>query len=394
MKLKDIDCRRAVIPATKKQVKLFDGEGLYLLVRPSSKVWKRKYRFNGKEKTITLGKYPEVSLKEARRLKRETQQLVAQGIDPANKNAVRQQTQLSFKNAAEEWMAKKRNALKPLTAERHWRILEIHIFPWIADRNINDITPRELLDVLEKIESQGKIVTAHKAKELCDNVFQYAIVAHGTDNNPAAMLSRALTPSKPINRAALTDPKDIAKLMRAIDAYEGSIITKIGLKISAYTFVRPGELRKMEWSELHFDKQQWIIPAKKMKMKRVHIVPLAHQVVRLLKILERLSTGSIYVFPGRRSNDRCMSENTINAAIRYLGFEKDQMCAHGFRGMASTRLYEMGCYRSDVIEMQLAHAPSNAVKAAYNHAQYIQERTKMMQEWADYLDQLTANDAK
>ena len=270
-----------------------------------------------------------------------------------------------------------------------FRRLERNIFPNLGGRPIADITSRELLGVLRKVESRGAIETAHRTKQNCSQVFRYAVATGRAERDPTIELRGALTPSRERHHPSITDPKGIGGLLRAIDGYDGSLVTKCALRLAPLTFVRPGELRRAEWAEFNLDKAEWRIPPERMKMRELHIVPLSAQAVDAVKELQPLTGRGKYVFPGARTNGRPMSENTVNTALRRLGYSKDQMTGHGFRSMASTHLNEHGWHR-DAIERQLAHAERDGVRAAYNFAEHLPERRRMMQAWADYLDALKA----
>ena len=290
---------------------------------------------------------------------------------------------------AREWFA----TFSPKWVKGHsdkiFRRLERNIFPNLGGRPIADITSRELLGVLRKVESRGAIETAHRTKQNCSQVFRYAVATGRAERDPTIELRGALTPSRERHHPSITDPKGIGGLLRAIDGYDGSLVTKCALRLAPLTFVRPGELRRAEWAEFNLDKAEWRIPPERMKMRELHIVPLSAQAVDAVKELQPLTGRGKYVFPGARTNGRPMSENTVNAALRRLGYSKDQMTGHGFRSMASTHLNEHGWHR-DAIERQLAHAERDGVRAAYNFAEHLPERRRMMQAWADYLDALKA----
>lgn len=372
-----------------KQRKLFDGGGLFLLVSPKGgKWWRFKYRFDGKEKLLSLGTYPEISLKEARERRENARRMVAQGIDPsAARKAEKEQGQDTFGAVALEWLAKQKGVWVPSHTKRQARRLEQHVLPYLGNKPVAEVTPPTLLAVLRRIESKGIIETAHRVHQMCGQIFRYAVATGRAERDPSGDLRGALAPAKPDNFATVTDPKDVAALLRAIDGYEGTWTTICALKLAPLVFVRPGELRHAEWSEIDLDASEWKIPAEKMKMRQAHIVPLSRQAVAVLQDLHPLTGSGRYIFPSVRSASRPMSNNTINAALRRMGYSKDQMTGHGFRSMASTILHEQG-WPSDVIERQLAHAERNKVKAAYNHAEHLPERRKMMQGWSDYLDGL------
>jgi integrase len=377
---------------TERPQKLFDERGLYLLVQPSgARWWRFKYRHAGKEKLLSLGVYPDVPLKQARANRDEARKLIAEGVDPsaqrkANETAQRTAESNSFQVMAEEWMS--RQDVAEVTASKNRWLLETFLFPEIGPRPINEITPRELLTALRKIEATGKLETAARAKMKAGQVFRFAILEGKAESDPTASLRGALKPPQVKHHAAVTDPRQMGELLRAISGFSGQPATAAALKFAPLVFVRPGELRKAEWTEFDLDGALWRIPGERMKMKAAHLVPLSTQAVAILRELHALTGQFRYVFPSLRSRERPMSENTVNAALRRLGYSNDEMTGHGFRSMAATRLNEMG-WRADAIERQLAHAESNKVRDAYTSAaQYLDERKKMMQAWADYLDGL------
>jgi integrase len=397
MALKDREIKN--LSPQEKPFKKYDRNGLYLEVKPSgSKLWRFRFKFNGKSKLLSFGQYPTVSLKQARDMRDEARVKINQGIDPAlEKKEIRQDQaqkkeliENTFKNVAVEWWNSKRDTWTKDYAETTWRRLENNLLPWIGNTPIKEIEPPLLLEQLRRIESRGAFDTAHRIAQLAGNVFQYAIAAGKASRNPAADIKGALKRSPKKHMAALTEPKDIKQLMRAIDAYEGSLIVSSALKMSALTFVRPGELRKATWEEIDFEEALWTIPEERMKMRRGHLVPLSRQAINILKNLWPLTHNckGNFVYPGERMNGRPMSENTVNVAIRSMGFSKDRMTAHGFRTMASTRLHESGLWNSQVVELQLAHVDKNTIRGIYNRALYLDQRRKMMQWWADYLDSL------
>ena len=381
--------------AVDKPLKLFDGGGLYLLVNPNgSRWWRFKYRYLGKEKLLSFGTYPDISLKDARDRRDEARKQLAADIDPgehrkAMKTTLAVRGENSFEIVAREWFAKYSPNWAAGHADKIIRRLERDIFPWLGGRPIAEITAPDLLATLRRIESRGAIETAHRAQQNCSQVFRYAVATGRAERDSTADLRGALTPVKERHHASITDPKRVGELMRAIDGYRGSFITKCALRLAPLVFVRPGELRKAEWVEFDLDGAEWRIPAARMKAREQHIVPLAKQAVAMLQDLHALTGDKQHVFPGVRTNGRAMSENTVNAALRRLGYAKDEMTGHGFRSMASTLLNEQGWHR-DAIERQLAHAERNNVRAAYNFAEHLPERRKMMLAWADYLDSLKA----
>jgi integrase len=376
-----------------KPYKLSDERGMFLLVNPNgSKWWRLKYRINGKEKLISLGTYPDVGLKDARARRDEARKQIADGIDPSitrqvHKAEKTERAANSFESIAREWYSK----FSPEWAESHSskiiRRLEKDVFPWMGARPIAEINARELLSVLRRIEERGAIETAHRARESCGQIFRYAIATARAERDVAADLRGALQPSVAKHHASITEPKAIGALLRDLAAYKGSPVTKAALQLAPLVFLRPGELRHAEWTEIDLDKAEWRIAADKMKARVQHIVPLSTQAVSVLRELRPITGEGRYAFPSVRTPDRPMSENTVNAALRRLGYERDEMTGHGFRSMASTLLNENGWNR-DAIERQLAHGERDAVRAAYNYAEFLPERRKMMQWWADYLDNL------
>jgi len=374
-----------------KPYKLADERGLFLLVRSNgSRWWRFKYRRPGthKENLLSLGVYPDVSLRKARERRDEARRLLADGIDPGDKRKAEQAAGAeTFEAIAREWFAKYSPNWAPGHSSKIIRRLELDVFPWIGGKPIVSITAPDVLTVLRRIESRGVIETAYRAKTNIGQVMRYAIATGRANLDPTPSLRGALAPSPERHHATITDPDRIGELLRAIDAYAGDYVTRAALLLAPLVFVRPGELRHAEWAEIDLDAGEWRIPADKMKMRAPHIVPLASQAVATLRDLQPLTGSGRYVFPGARSRKRAMSENTVNAALRRMGFDHGTMTGHGFRSMASTLLNEQGWNR-DAIERQLAHAERDAVRAAYNYAEHLPERRKMMQAWADYLGAL------
>ena len=377
-----------------KPYKLSDEKSMYLLVNPNgSKYFRLKYRFCGKERPpLALGVYPDTSLKQARERRDEARALLVNGIDPGeHKKAVKQAKiaaeSSTFESVAREWHGKFKAKWTDDHAERLMARLERDVFTYIGNRPINEIEAPELLQVMRRIEARGVIDTLHRALQNCGQIFRYGVATGRCTRDPSGDLRGALTPAQSKHHASITDPKQIAALLRAIDDYSGSFVSRCALSLSALTFCRPGEIRHAEWSEIDWDHHQWRIPAPKMKMRQQHIVPLSRQAIEVLQALNAVTGEGRYLFPSERTRDRPMSENTVNTALRRMGYTKEEMTAHGFRSMASTRLNEMH-YPPDWIERQLAHTEKNSVRAAYNHAEYIPQRTEMMQAWADYLDSL------
>ena len=380
--------------ATEKPRKLFDERGLFLLINPNgSRLWRLKYRIENREKLLAIGAYPDVGLKRAREKRDEARKLIADGIDPsAKRQAEKVAAAETFEAVGREWMELQRQRLTPSTFERNLRFLEDFLFPYLGRLPIARIKAQELLSTLKRVEARGHNETAHRVRAIAGNVFRYAIVTGRAERDVSADLRGALAPVVTRNRAAITDPARIGDLLRAIDAYRGQPATEAALKLAPLTFVRPGELRAAQWSELQLDGEnpEWRIPKARMKMDEEHVVPLSQQAVAVFREIEPLTGGGKYVFPSLRGSHRPISENTVNVALRNMGFAREEMTGHGFRAMASTCLNEQG-FPPDVIELQLAHAERNEVRSAYNRAKRMVERRKMMQVWADYLDGLRAS---
>jgi len=391
MPLSDTQIRTA--KAGEKTYKLSDERGLYLEVTPNgSKWWRFKYRFEGKEKRLSLGVYPDIGLKTARERRDEARRLVANQVDPSEKRKAEKATRLeeaanTFEAVAREWHAQRRNALEQSTLDGIMMRMEKHLFPWIGSKPLARIEAPDLLNVLRRAESQELGETPRRLRQYCGQIFRYAIATGRATRDPAGDLRGALKPHKPRHHAAVVEPKAVGELLRAIGGYAGEPVTCAALRLAPLVFVRPGELRRAEWVEIDLERAEWRIPAARMKMREAHIVPLSRQAVEILRDLHRITGKWIYVFPSIRSKSRPMSENTVNAALRRLGYAHEDMTGHGFRSMASTLLNEQGWHR-DAIERQLAHAERDGVRAAYNRAEYLGERRQMMQAWADYLEGL------
>lgn len=366
--------------------KLFDGGGLFLHVQPSGRYWRLKYRFERKERLLALGVYPTVGLAKARDKRDEARELISDGIDPAKQRKAEKAARdnpNTFEAVAREWLGKQ-TTLGADTISLAQRRMERWVFPQIGPTAIDQLEPPDVLSALRRVEAAGRHETAHRLRQRIGQVCRYAIATGRATRDPTADLKGALSPVPTQNRAAVTSPEGVGALLRAIDGYEGQPATLSALRTLALTFLRPGELRHAEWPEFDFDGALWRIPAERMKMKREHVVPLATQTIEALEPLKALSRR--YVFEGVRPG-RPLSENTINAALRTLGYSGEEMTAHGFRSVASTLLHELG-WPPEVIELQLAHAQRSQVAAAYNRSARLEERRRMMQAWADYLDSL------
>ena len=377
-----------------KQYKLTDSDGLHLLVLPSGgRYWRMNYRYLGKYKTMAFGIWPEVELADARAKRDEARRLLARGIDPSeqlkqDKIIASVAAANTFQAVADEWLAKiEREDLSPVTLKKNRWLLSF-AYPALGRRPIADISPHELLAVLRTVEVRGRHESAKRIRATCSQVFRYAIATARADRDVAADLKGALTVPKVTHRAAITTPLEAGGLLRALQGFEGHPVTTAALKLLPHVFVRPGELRYAEWADFDLDKAIWTIPPHKTKMRRAHSVPLSRQALDIIAGIETDAALSPFLFPSLRSVHRPMSENTINAALRRMGYAQDEMTGHGFRAMASTLLNEMGKWNPDAIERQLAHADNNAVRRAYTRGEYWNERVAMMQDWSNYLDQL------
>lgn len=374
-----------------KPYKLADGKGLYLLITEAGKYWRFDYRSAGKRRTLALGIDPDVSLAQARDRRDGARSLLAAGADPGNAKraakAARGNTE-SFEAIAREWHLKRLPTLAASTAENMIHRLEQDMFPWLGSRPIQEIKAPELLACLRRIEARGALEIAHRMQRASGAIFRYAIATGRAERDPAADLRGALAPIKVTHHPAIIEPKAAGELLRAIDGYSGTFVVRCAMKLAPYVFVRPGELRRAEWSDFDLDIPQWRMRPANTKMREPHVVPLPAQAVAILRELHPLTGSGRYVFPGERSDTRPMSENTINAALRRLSYAKDVMCGHGFRAMARTILDEVLGFPVEVIEQQLAHAVQDANGRAYNRTKYLQQRKAMMQAWADYLDVL------
>ena len=387
-----------------KNFKLADGQGLYLLIKPNGACyWRMAYRFGGLQKLLALGVHPGLSLAEARVAAQKARDSLKSGIDP---NATRKElkkakaavviaeiieatrNKRTFQVVAEEWLAKQASKRSDSTMQKARWMLTAFAYPSIGARPIESIKTADLLACLRALEARGVLETASRLQQRMNAICRYAVACDYITHNPAANLKDSLETPVSTKRAAIIDPAKIGELLRAIEGFDGYLVTGYALRLSALTFVRPGEIRGALWSEFDFTANVWRIEAKRMKMKAGHDVPLSRQALELLNELKPLSSSGRLLFPGVRANDRPISENTLNAALRTLGFSGDVMTAHGFRAMASTRLNEMLQFKPDAIERALAHKEPNKTRAAYDRSEHWAERVKMMQVWADYLDTL------
>lgn len=373
---------------------LRDGGGLYLLIGEAGRHgWRLDYRIAGVRRTISLGVYPDVTLATARERREDARRLVAAGIDPsvqrqAAKAAAQESAANSFELVAREWLTRQKWVDSYQVKVKAW--LEKDVFPYIGKRAVSDIAAPEFLKIARRIEERGAIESAHRIMQNCGQVMRYAIATGRANHNPVSDLRGALTAPTSRHHAAIIDPTDLGGLLRAIDGYNGDPTTRAALKLAPLVFVRPGELRNAEWTEIDLQRGEWNIPAEKMKMRQPHLVPLSDQAVAILQELQPLTGRGQYVFPGGRSPRRPMSNNALTAALRRMGYDGDTMTPHGFRATARTLLDEGLGFRPDYIEHQLAHAVRDPNGRAYNRTAHLPERRKMMQAWADYLDKIRA----
>ncbi len=375
-----------------RTIKLFDERGLYLELAPNGgKWWRLKYRFEGKEKRLSLGVYPDVGLKDARNRRDDARKLLAGGIDPSENRKVQRLAKAdraanSFETVAREWFSKYASQWATSHAQKIIQRLEKDIFPWIGARPIAEIRAPELLVVLRRIENRGAIDTAHRAHQNCGQIFRYGVATGRCERDTAADLRGALAPAKHRNFAAITEPVAVGELLRAIDGFRGTFVVQSALRLAPLLFVRPGELRQAKWKEFNFEKNEWRYLVSKTKSE--HLVPLAAQAVKILEELRPLTGNGDYVFPGRDPR-RPMSEAAVNAALRRMGYDtKTEITGHGFRAMARTILHQELGIKPEVIEHQLAHRVPDALGTAYNRTKFLKERRAMMQQWADYLDKI------
>ena len=398
MSLTDVAVRNA--KPREQSFKVSDGKGLYLQVEPNgSKLWRLKYRHQGKERKLALGMYPEITLGQARERQLEARRLLANDIDPGEhkrqaKRAARVAAANTFEAIAREWFAK----FSPGWAESHSsKVLlrmENNLFPWLGARPITALEADELLETIRRVEARGALDTAHRCLGYCGQVFRYAIATGRARRNPAADLRGALPPTHAKHFASITDPEGVGELLRAIEGYRGNLVTRLALRLAPLAFVRPGELRKAEWAHVNLDAAEWRIPGERMKMREDLTVPLSRQAIAVLQELRPLTGNGRFLFPSEYGRSRPMSENTVNAALRRLGYSNDEMTGHGFRAMARTMLDEVLEYRVEWIEHQLAHEVKDPNGRAYNRTAFLAGRRQMMQGWADYLDRLRVGEAE
>ena len=375
-----------------KPYSLSDGGGMYLLINSTAKYWRYDYRFAGKRKTLALGVYPATSLKQAREKHQRARENLASGIDPsAHKKASSAATHAALANSFElvamEW-SKTRSRKSDSTEKRQNALLEKDLFPHLGNRPIAEIKAPELLKALRKIENRGAIETAHRAKRLAGQIFRYAVATGRAERDPCVDLKDALTQPTKTHFKSITEPAEVGPLIAAINNYQATPVVMAALKLSPLFFCRPGELRHLEWSEVNFAEARIELPASKMKMKEPHIIPMSSQAIAILKELQPITGRGKYVFPSARGASRPLSENGVRTALRTLGYTNEQISPHGFRAMARTILDEILNFPVDWIEHQLAHSVTDANGRAYNRTKHLPQRKKMMQAWADYLDDL------
>ncbi|RWD30655.1 MAG: DUF4102 domain-containing protein [Mesorhizobium sp.] len=395
MALSDVKCRNAR-PAS-KLVKLTDGGGLQLWVQPTgSRLWRLAYRFGGKQKLLALGSYPLISLAEAREARDTAKRLLLRGIDPTQerKSQKADSAKDTFRSIAEEYVDKlKKEERADRTVTKVKWLLDF-AYPTLGDKSVREIDSATILAALRSVEVRGRYESARRLRSTIGSVFRYAIATARAEADPTIALRGALISPTVTSRAAITDPKALGGLLRAINTFDGQPTTRAALKLMALLFPRPGELRAAGWDEFDFESSVWTIPEGRMKMRRPHRVPLATQAVSALTSLREISGGGLLLFPSVRSGSRPISDNTLNAALRRMGYGKEEATAHGFRATASTLLNECGKWHPDAIERQLAHIENNVVRRAYARAEHWEERVKMMQWWADYLDELESKNAR
>lgn len=378
-----------------KDYKLSDEKGLYLFVRTTgSKLWRMAYRFDGKQKTLALGQYPEVSLAQAREKQANARKLIAQGIDPGQAKKAAKKARIdalgnSFEAVAREWWISHTKNLSLTHKERVIRQFENYVFPWLGNLPIGDITPVLVLDVVKRIERQNKLETARRTLSTIGQVFRYAVQHGKAERNVAADLVGAIPPPKVKHMASFTEPDDVAEFLRAIEGFKGTLTVQCALRLAPLVFVRPGELRMARWNDIDLEAGEWRYLVSKTKTE--HLVPLSRQALEILREIQPVSGHREFVFTGGHDPLKCMSEAAINAALKRMGYDtRTEITGHGFRAMARTLLHERLNIDPHIIEHQLAHTVPDALGRAYNRTRFIAQRREMMQLWADYLDELKA----
>lgn len=403
-KLTDTKAKKAKAKPDGKPTTLTDGGGLFLYITLKGRYWRYTYRYDGKRQTLSIGSYPETSLEQAREQHREARAQLARGVNPSSHKRELKQANLatthhSFEAIALEWFARSRGSWSDSHCHRTESYLKRDVFPWIGKTHIKQVTPSDVIKIVQRVEARGAGDAARRVRQYILQVYKYAVTMELAERNPAADIDVSIILKPHISKhfAAITEPLKVGQLLRDMANYQGSFVVRCALQLSALVMLRPGELRAAEWQEIDLEAATWTIEVRRMKApthikqanQSKHVIPLSMQAVAILRELQPLTGRFKYVFPSARGASRCMSENTVRVALRVMGYDNDTMTAHGFRGMASSLLNELG-FNPDAIERQLAHKETNKIRAAYNRAQYMEERTRMMQAWADYLDQLKA----
>ncbi|WGZ92954.1 MAG: integrase arm-type DNA-binding domain-containing protein [Candidatus Thiothrix putei] len=395
-KLRDSKVKNAKTKSDGQPNILTDGGGLYLYVTPKGKHWRFSYRYDNKRQTLSIGSYPEISLEQARELHRQARAQLARGIKPNNHRHTSSKVN-TFQAITAEWLNRGKSGWSDGYVERMESWFRRDVFPAIGAMDISEVNPSDIIRILQKIEARGAGDSARRVKQSINQVFRYAVTLGLSNRNPATDIDTRIILKPLVSKhfAAITEPLKVGQLLRDMANYQGSFVVRCALQLSALVMLRPGELRAAEWEEIDLEAAIWTIEVRRMKApthikqanQSKHVIPLSMQAVAILQELQPLTGRFKYVFPSARGASRCMSENAVRAALRTMGYDNDTMTAHGFRGMASSLLNELG-FNPDAIERQLAHKETNKIRAAYNRAQYMEERTRMMQAWADYLDQL------
>lgn len=384
------DLRIKAAKAKDRPYKISHRNQFFLYVSTTgARSFRWNYSFQGKQKTISYGVYPEITMAEAVAKWEQDRKILRDGADPAEHRKVSAGGKPTFERVTREWFKKRSTIWVDGYSIKVIQQIELHLIPYLGSRPMDEIMAPELLRVLRRVEDRGTIDAVHRLRSILSQIFRYGVATGTCDRDPAADLKGAFTPRQKKHMATITDESGIGALLRVIDGYAGQFVTLCALRLSPYVFVRPGELRRAEWQEIDAEAANWTLPPEKMKTKQKHVVPLSRQALAIIEDLRPLTGRGQYLFPSVRTNSRPMSENTVNGALRRLGIGKDEFTGHGFRAMASTRLHELG-WPHDVIELQLAHRIGSSVSQAYNHSQKIDERRQMMQAWADYLDGLKA----
>ena len=403
-KLTDAKIRKSKATPDGEPARLSDGGGMFLYITTKGRYWRYEYRYEGKKQLLTIGSYPEITLERARELHLEARAQLARGVNPcSHKRQLKQAniatTQYSFESVALEWFDRNKDGWSDSHTYRTGSYLKRDVFPWIGKTHISQVTPSDIIRIMQRVEARGAAEAARRVRQYILQIYKYAVTMELTERNPAADIEASIILKPIIHKhfATITDEPKVGQLLRDMDDYQGSFVVRCALQLSALVMLRPGELRAAEWDEINLEQAVWTIEVRRMKApthikqanQSKHLIPLSRQAVAILQELKPLTGRFKYVFPSARGASRCMSENAVRAALRAMGYDNDTMTPHGFRGMASSLLNQRG-WNPDAIERQLAHKDSNRIRAAYNRAEYLNERTQMMQSWADYLDELRA----